>query len=312
MSRSDHDGNDPKTASNNAIQIEPEVDWNTEQSGCSELRRIRELITNENSVREDWLKLEYGAVWYKERLNLYVFNDVLFFGVNRIVVPQHLRLWVFNLYHDSAFAGHRGSETTLYNISFRFLWPFLRRDVAQYCMSCAKCQLHNHGPVQGRAPLIPIVATRPSQIVSLDFVGPLKTTRNGNQFFVFGIDKFTKFLEGTATKNFTPQTSALFLHNEWICRHGAVEVVLTDRGVNFEAFLFKHLCALTGSNKVRTTAFHPQANGGAERVIRSIKPNLAKFVDFEQDDWDVFLPLAISSYNNSYNSSIGMTVCQIA
>ena len=45
-----------------------------------------------------------------------------------------------------------------------------------------------------------------------------------------------------------------------------VETILTDRGVNFEAFLFKHLCALAGANKARTTAFHPQANGeGAER-----------------------------------------------
>jgi hypothetical protein len=60
-------------------------------------------------------------------------------------------------------------------------------------------------------------------------------------------------------------------------------------------------------NKARTTAFHPQANGGAERIIRNIKPNLAKYIDFDQENWDVYLPLAISAYNNSYHSSIGMT-----
>jgi hypothetical protein len=307
LSRSDHQ-NDPVETSSNLIQVEPEVNWNVEQSSCAEIKCVIELIKTENDNREDCLKLEHGSSWYKERLNMYMFNNILHFGVNRVVVPKHLRSWVLNLYHDSAFAGHRGSETTLYNISFRFFWPFLRRDIVQYCQTCVKCQVHNTGPVQAKAPLIPIVATRPSQIVSLDFVGPLKTTRNGNLFFIFGIDKFTKFLEGTATKNFTAQTSALFLHNEWICRHGAAEVVLTDRGVNFEAHLFKHLCAAqTGANKARTTAFHPQANGGAERIIRNIKPNLAKYIDFDQENWDVYLPLAISAYNNSYHSSIGMT-----
>ncbi len=66
-------------------------------------------------------------------------------------------------------------------------------------------------------------------------VGTLKTTRNGNQFFVFASDKFTKFLEGTAAKSF-------------ICRHVVVETILTGRGVNFESFLFNHLYALAGAN----------------------------------------------------------------
>ncbi len=55
-----------------------------------------------------------------------------------------------------------------------------------------KCQVHNNGPVLNKDPLVPIVATRPSQIVSLDFVGPLKMSRSGNQFSIFGLDKFTK------------------------------------------------------------------------------------------------------------------------
>ena len=79
---------------------------------------------------------------------------------------------------------------------------------------------------------------------------------------------------------------------------------MTDRGVNFESFLFKHLCAITGADKVRTTSFHPKAIGGAERLVRSIKPSLAKFIYVDQQDWDVYLSMAISAYNNSYNSCI--------
>ena len=95
-------------------------------------------------------------------------------------------------------------------------------------------------------------------------------------------------MEVTATKKCTAQASA-FLHNEWFCRHDTAEVILTDRVTNFEAYLFKHLCHLLGAHKARTTYFHPQGNGGAERV----KPYLAKFINGEQDNWDLFLPMAI-------------------
>ena len=86
-----------------------------------------------------------------------------------------------------------------------------------------------------------------------------------------------------------------------------VEQILTDQGVNFESQLFKHLCILLGTNKLHTSTYHAAGNGITERVNRTVKPNLAKFVNDDHDDWDMFLQLSISAYNNTYHSSIGMT-----
>jgi hypothetical protein len=61
------------------------------------------------------------------------------------------------------------------------------------------------------------------------------------------------------------------------------------------------------AEKLRTTSFQAQCNGGVERVNKVINPCLAKLIDIDQDDWDVYLPMAISSYNNSFQSSIKMT-----
>jgi hypothetical protein len=52
---------------------------------------------------------------------------------------------------------------------------------------CDKCQIYNHG--QG-TPLIPRQIFRPF------FGGSLKTTRKGNQFFIFGIDKQNEICGG--------------------------------------------------------------------------------------------------------------------
>ena len=86
-----------------------------------------------------------------------------------------------------------------------------------------------------------------------------------------------------------------------------VEEILSDHRVNFESHLFGHLCKLLGTNKLHTSANHPECNGGTERSNKSFKPNLAKFVNADHDDWDLHLQVTTSAYNNVLHSSIRMT-----
>ena len=48
-------------------------------------------------------------------------------------------------------------------------------------------------------------------------------------------------------------------------------------------------CSLIKSVKQRTTPYHPQCNGGAERLIRTVTSVIAKIAD-EQKEWDQYLP----------------------
>ena len=118
--------------------------------------------------------------------------------------------------------------------------------------------------------------------------------------------KHIKFLWYSATKSIDERLTTLFLFNEVICKVGPVEQIMSDRGANFESNVFVHLCKLIGSKKVRSSAFHPAGNGGIEIVNKVIKPNLAKYVAESHDDWDICLGLAVNSYNNTLQSSIGM------
>ena len=42
--------------------------------------------------------------------------------------------------------------------------------------------------------------------------------------------------------------------------------------------------------KIATSAYHPNGNGGVERVYHTMSQMLAMVVNGEQDDWDVHLP----------------------
>ncbi len=64
---------------------------------------------------------------------------------------------------------------------------------------------------------------------------------------------------------------------------------------------------MIGTDTLHTSTYHAAGNGITERLNKTIKPNLAKYVNDAHDDWDLFLQMAISAYNNPYHSSIKMT-----
>ncbi len=256
---------------------------------------------------QPWSEEQVSSRWSRERKRLYVFNGILY-NENRIVVPSHMIKTVLFQHHDTVFAGHRGAETTLESLKTRFYWNFMPADVTAYCSSCEKCQIFNYSQLINRAPLKSIVTVRPWQIVGLDYMGPFKRTTRGNIYVIIGVDHFTKFVTGAATATFSAEVTADFLFREIVCKFGMLEKLLSDQGSNFEAQTFKHLCVLIGTDKIRTTTYHARGNGITERVNKNVKPYLAKFVNTNHDDWDQFMPLVINAYNNSFHSTIGMTL----
>jgi len=212
------------------------------------------------------------------------------------------------MHHDTPFAGHRAYDTTIASLLKRYYWNYMPSEVNEYCQTCHACQEFNYSTFNNRAPLQPIDASRPFQITGLDYTGPFSPiTLKGNRYIIFGIDQLTKFAIGAATPNCTAQTTAEFVFNDIICKLGMVENFLSDQGSSFEALLFKHLCILLGTNKLRTTTYMAPGNGNTERLNKTIKPAIAKHLDTTKSNWDSFLQMAISAYNNSYHSSIKMT-----
>ncbi|KAA0041494.1 DNA/RNA polymerases superfamily protein [Cucumis melo var. makuwa] len=62
-----------------------------------------------------------------------------------------------------------------------------------------------------------------------------------------------------------------------------------------------------GTRLKLSTSFHPQIDGQSERTIQTLKDMLRACVLQLKGSWDTHLPLMGFAYNNSYQSSIGMT-----
>ena len=98
------------------------------------------------------------------------------------------------------------------------------------------------------------------------------------------IDDFSKWSEAKPTEDKSAPTIAQFLY-EVMCRHGCFEIQINDQGREFVNEVCKQLHELTGVEQRVTSAYHPQANGLAERQNRTIKNSLVKVLEDSPEMW---------------------------
>ena len=60
-----------------------------------------------------------------------------------------------------------------------------------------------------------------------------------------------------------------------------------------------------------TTAYHPQANGKAERTNQELKQYLRKYANHRQDNWLELVPLAEYAYNTTKTQGTDFTPYQV-
>lgn len=107
----------------------------------------------------------------------------------------------------------------------------------------------------------------------MDIVGPLPPF-DGKSYLLTIIDRFTRWPEAIPIPDLTAQTVAKHFVQRWIPIFGVPSIITTDRGAQFESALFRQLNHLLGTQRIRTTAYHPAANGLVERFHRKLKSSL--------------------------------------
>ena len=82
--------------------------------------------------------------------------------------------------------------------------------------------------------------------------------------------------------------------------------VVSDRDPRFTSRFWTELQLAFGTRLNFSTAFHPQTDGQSEIVIQVLEDMLRGCVLDFSGSWDRYIPLMEFTYNNSFQSSIGM------
>src|SRR5204862_4640525 len=145
------------------------------------------------------------------------------------------------------------------------------------------------------------------EVITLDLIGPLPESQGYNAILVI-VDWFTKAKKFEPTHmELTSQGMAAALRDRVFRDHGLPRQIIHDRDPRFISKYLRGLFSLIGIRQNPSTAYHPQTDGQTEQANQSAEQYLWIFINYRQDDWKEWLPLAEFALNDSVHAATGYT-----
>lgn len=213
-------------------------------------------------------------------------------------------LWHF---HDSPISGHKGVLKTKKRAEqSSYYWPNFHLDINDYVKSCDICEEKKNLSKKKRHFMKSYVSGGRLERIAANLAGPFPKSENGNMFIVVA-DYFSKYMEIYPFPNMEAETIADAVFRGWIKRYGFPYEIHTDQGSQFESQLFSQLCEILCISKTRTTAFHPRSDGMVERLNRTMKEMISKYVNLPQTNCEKYIDAISMAYNTSVHETTGLT-----
>ena len=266
----------------------------SEQEKDPVIRAAVECVTNGVKITEGRLKR------VQSQLRI---EDGLLTKSGRPVVPGPLRKFITSHIHD---IGHWGVEKTYALLKERFFWPSMysyTENFVSYCTTCQQTKCDTHPP---KAPMIPMfIPEAPMQFVSID-IAYMPLDSDGYRYILLAGDIFSKYIQAIPLRDQTAPTIVRAFENNWVFTHGNPHYLLSDQGSNVDGETIRNFCESLGIEKRRSSPFHSQGNGFAERNIRSVREILRSSLlskGLNENKWRKLLPGLVFALNCSVSKA---------
>ena len=170
---------------------------------------------------------------------------------------------------------------------------------------CLECQRGASEPQAQKSHLVSQREGYPFQKVSLDLVGPLQESHNGNCYLLTAKDTFTKWVEAFPIADIEATTIAQKLQDDVFARYGMPTRIHSDQGSQFTSELMKELCKELKISQTVTPAYNPKSNP-VERSHRDLKAVLTAMAH-APGDWEDHLGAALLALRTARHSATGFT-----
>ena len=228
-------------------------------------------------------------------------NKIVF----QFVVPQRHRGAILDGCHQEA--AHQGQHCSTALMQERFWWPGMTRDLRNHIKKCSRCRKY-----EAASPVVPMkpLACRGQGncymliLLQLRRQCLLRRTLSFTMCW-FLQDHFSKYIVAYVVKDQTAHTAAKTLINGYFGLFGTPAYLVSDQGKAFTGHVITHLCELYRVQKLRTSPYHAQTNGQAERMNQTIIHMIGKLEEDRKACWSKHLPELLLAYNATHSTVTG-------
>jgi len=126
----------------------------------------------------------------------------------------------------------------------------------------------------------------------MDFIRNLPKSEGYDTILVV-IDRLTKMSHFIpCSKDLDARQFANPFMQEIVRLHALPHNIITDRGILFTSDLWKETTGKLGIQRRLSTACNPETDGQTERTHAILEQYLRAYINYQQDDWCGYLPLA--------------------
>ena len=175
----------------------------------------------------------------------------------------------------------------------------IHQSLRQWMSRLPTVQDNRHPSKPALEPIEGPKSTRPFSQLSMDFITDLPTSSGFDSILVVVDHGLTKgvILE-PCNKTITAEDTATLLTKRIFSRFGLPDKIISDRGPQFAARVFCDLLTHLGIESALSTAFHPQTDGGTERVNQEIEAYLSTYCTTNPEIWATALPILEFVHNS--------------
>jgi RNase H-like domain found in reverse transcriptase/Reverse transcriptase (RNA-dependent DNA polymerase)/Integrase zinc binding domain/Chromo (CHRromatin Organisation MOdifier) domain len=220
----------------------------------------------------------------------------------RLCVPESLISQILNLVHSPS---HPGIRKTYQSLSTRFYFPNMSKRVKDFVNSCSPCQTSKPSNEKEPGSFSQPVES-PSlygHTISIDFVTGLPKSRDGFDALLSVTDKFTKSVIFIPCHETTTAEDVAKLFYQFVYPvMGLPAKIISDRDARFTSGFWKSLCDMLNIKLGLTAAYHPAADGQAERTNQIIETSLRCIIAGDADKyplWPNYLPALQHELNSA-------------
>ncbi|MBW0558041.1 hypothetical protein O181_097756 [Austropuccinia psidii MF-1] len=201
---------------------------------------------------------------------------------------------ILHEFHDSVYSGHLSEDRKLEKLKGCAWWPSWRKETIEYFHTCARCQNANRSTGKKFELIIHLKETKsPWKVVHMYWVTALPPS-------------------GDKSYN----ACLVIVDSRVISHKGLFKNIIGDRDSKFTPALWTNLHRLFRTKLSFSTAYHPQRDGLAERMIQTLEDIIRRFcpygLEFKDSDgfthcWCTLIPALELAYKTSVHSSTGQT-----